>query len=201
MSCPGFHPGLWDLAIFQSAEGSESHSPGQRPGFLIRYVVRPERLRSNECRLQATIVIQSSHPSGLQHEKSGRLVGGEYCEEFHPYLAGVLNNIGGPSVQVGGASDPVHLLCRLLRTKSVGEVVESVKTSSSKWIKTKGPALAGFRWQSGYGAFSVSQSDVQSVVTYIQRQHAHHKRMSFQEEYRRFLDRYQIAYDERYVWD
>jgi len=92
-------------------------------------------------------------------------------KELHPYLAGVLNNIGCPSVQLGGVRDHVHLFYRLSRTKSVAEVVENVKTSSSKWIKTKGPALAGFCWQSGYGAFSVSQSDALAVITYIQRQH------------------------------
>ena len=126
---------------------------------------------------------------------------GDVASEIHPYLAGVLNNIDCHSIQVGGVSDHVHLFCRLSRTKSVAEVVETVKTSSSKWIKTKGREFAGFHWQSGYGAFSVSRSDSDAVIAYIRNQPEHHRKVSFQEEYRHFLVRYQIPYDERYVWD
>ena len=80
-------------------------------------------------------------------------------------------------------------------------MVEELKTSSSKWIKTQYTTLSQFHWQRGYGAFSVSQSDAQKVIDYIQNQTEHHKRLSFQDEYRLFLARYQLAYDERYVWD
>ncbi len=83
----------------------------------------------------------------------------------------------------------------------MAQVVENVKTSSSKWIKTKGTAFAEFHWQAGYGGFSVSQSNVGAVVQYIQNQVEHHRKVTFQEEYRRFLKRYQVAYDEKYVWD
>ena len=76
---------------------------------------------------------------------------------------------------------------------------EAAKTSSSKWINTKGPAFAAFHWQSGYGAFSVSQSEAGAVVSYIRNQAENHRKISFQ--YRRFLDRHQVTYDERYVWD
>ena len=82
----------------------------------------------------------------------------------------------------------------------MAQAVETLKTSSSKWIKTKG-AFNDFHWQAGYGAFSVSQSDADSVVAYICNQEKHHQKVTFQEEYRRFLERYQVAYDERYVWD
>ncbi len=95
----------------------------------------------------------------------------------------------------------MHLFFRLSRTVTIAAVVEAVKTSSSKWIKTKGTEFADFHWQSGYGAFSVSHSDTEAVVRYVQNQAEHHKRITFQEEYRRFLDRYQISYNEKYVWD
>ncbi len=121
--------------------------------------------------------------------------------ELHPYLAGILNNIECPSLQVGGIEDHVHLFFGLSRTRTIAEVVETVKTSSSKWIKTKGAQFADFHWQSGYGAFSVSQSDADAVVAYIQNQSQHHQKMTFQEEYRRLLERYGIAFDEKYVWD
>lgn len=121
--------------------------------------------------------------------------------EIHTYLAGVLNNVNCPSIQVGGVSDHVHLFFRQARTMPISEAVETVKTSSSKWIKTKGSQYAAFHWQSGYGAFSVSQSDADAIVTYIRNQPEHHRKVTFQEEYRKFLDRHQIAYDKRYVWD
>jgi len=121
--------------------------------------------------------------------------------ELHPYLAGTLDNIQCPSLQVGGVEDHVHVLFGLSRTRTVAEVVEILKTSSSKWLKTKDLRLADFHWQSGYGAFSVSQSDADAVVAYIHSQARHHQRMTFQDEYRRLLERYQIPFDERYVWD
>lgn len=121
--------------------------------------------------------------------------------ELNPYLAGTLDNIQCPSLQVGGVEDHVHLLFGLSRTLIVAEVVETVKTSSSKWIKTKDVRLPDFLWQSGYGAFSVSQSDADTVVAYIRNQALHHQKMTFQDEYRRLLERYQVPFDERYVWD
>ena len=121
--------------------------------------------------------------------------------ELHPYLAGMLDNLQCPSLRVGGVQDHVHLFFGLSRTRTIAEVVETVKTSSSKWIKTKGAAFADFHWQSGYGAFSVSQSDAETVAAYIRNQAQHHQKMTFQEEYRRLLERYQVAFDEQYVWD
>jgi len=125
----------------------------------------------------------------------------EIRAELHPYLAAVLNDNGCPAIQVGGVEDHVHLFFGLSRTLTVAKVVETVKTSSSKWLKTKGRALAGFHWQAGYGAFSVSQSDAGTVVRYIQDQAVHHRKTTFQEEYLQFLRRYQVPYDEHYVWD
>jgi putative transposase len=121
--------------------------------------------------------------------------------ELHPYLAGTLDNIGCPSIQVGGMEDHVHLFFGLSRTRTIADVVETVKTSSSKWIKTKGVGLAEFHWQLGYGAFSVSQSDADAAVAYIRNQAQHHQKWTFQDEYRRLLERYQVAFDEQYVWD
>ena len=121
--------------------------------------------------------------------------------ELHPYLAVVLRDNGCPSLRVGVAAGHVHLFFGLARTLPVAKVVEIVKTSSSKWIKTKGPEFAQFHWQGGYGAFSVSQYDADAVVRYIDNQEAHHRRLSFQDEFRTFLARYQVTYDERYVWD
>lgn len=122
-------------------------------------------------------------------------------KELHPYLAGTLDRIDCPSLQVGGVEDHVHLLFGLSRTRTVAEVVEKLKTSSSKWLKAKEARFAAFHWQSGYGAFSVSQSDAGKVVDYIRNQEEHHRKLTFQDEYRRLLERYRVSFDERYVWD
>ena len=121
--------------------------------------------------------------------------------ELHPYLAGTLDHLQCPSLQVGGVEDHVHAFFGLSRTQTIADIVETLKIASSKWIKTKGRSFADFHWQSGYGAFSVSQSDADGVVDYIRDQAAHHEKMTFQEEYRGMLERYHIEFDEKYVWD
>src|SRR5260370_7217983 len=105
--------------------------------------------------------------------------------ELPPYLAGVLKAIDCPSLQVGGVEDHVHLFFGLSRTRTIADIVETVKTSSSKWIKTKGAGFKNFHWQSGYAAFSVSQSDAETVVAYIRNQAQHHPKMTFKATYRR----------------
>ena len=122
-------------------------------------------------------------------------------EELHPYMAGTLSNIDCPSIQVGGVADHVHLFFALSRTSTIAKVVETIKTSSSKWIKTKGPEFADFHWQSGYGAFSVGQTETGLVSNYIANQEERHKKQTFQEEYRMFLEKYGVKFDEQYVWD
>jgi len=97
--------------------------------------------------------------------------------------------------------DHVHILYELARTVSVSQAVEEVKKSSSKWIKTQGAEFAGFSWQAGYAAFAVSESNAQAVRDYIANQRDHHRQKTFQEEYRAFLEKHHVAYDERYVWD
>jgi hypothetical protein len=81
------------------------------------------------------------------------------------------------------------------------KIVEEVKAHSSNWIKRQGDVYRGFYWQNGYGAFSVNPSDVEVVTEYIGNQVEHHKRMAFEEEYRGFLKKYHVEFDERYVWD
>ena len=122
-------------------------------------------------------------------------------EQVHAYVATILRNHDCPTLQVGGAADHVHVLFALSKNHSVAQVVYEVKRSSSKWMKTKGLAYKKFYWQSGYGAFSVSQSHVEQVRRYILRQEQHHRKVTFQDEYREFLRRYDVEYDERYIWD
>lgn len=125
----------------------------------------------------------------------------EYQSPVHAYLAKVLDSMDCPSYRVGGVEDHVHLLFGLSRTRTMAAVAERVKTSSSKWIKEQFPELGSFHWQRGYGIFSVSQSDFESVATYVERQQERHAKSTFQDEYRRLLELHEVAYDERYIWD
>ncbi len=124
----------------------------------------------------------------------------EIRPRLHAYLVGILDNLKSPSLQTGGVADHVHILFALSRTISQAGLVEEVKKSSSKWMKSEG-GVRGFTWQAGYGMFSIGESQADTVIRYIQDQENHHRKVTFQEEFRKFLDRYRIAYDERYVWD
>ena len=121
--------------------------------------------------------------------------------QLHPYLATVLANDDCPALQVGGVEDHVHLLFGLSRTRTIAQMVEKVKTSSSKWMKTQGSEFGEFHWQAGYGAFSVSPKNEDAAIAYIRNQAEHHRHVSFQEEYRDLLKKCGVAFDERYVWD
>jgi len=117
----------------------------------------------------------------------------------HAYLAEVLRNLECPTLIVGGVTDHVHAFFRFSRTQSIASVLEHLKKSSSKWIKTQG--IAGFGWQRGYGAFSVSESNAAAIVAYIENQEEHHRKMTFEDEFRLILKRHRVQFDERYVWD
>ena len=121
--------------------------------------------------------------------------------ELHPYMATIFRELKSPSLAIDGTDDHVHILFSLARVVTIANIVEEVKTSASKWIKTKGREFRNFHWQKGYGAFSIGQSNVASLKRYIESQKEHHRRITFQDEYRKFLAAYGIDFDERYVWD
>jgi REP element-mobilizing transposase RayT len=122
-------------------------------------------------------------------------------EELHRYLGGTLTHLDCQPLIIGGIEDHVHLLFAHSRTATVADVVKELKRGSSVWLKTKSPTLSEFAWQNGYGVFSIGQSQVEDVRAYIAGQEEHHRKISFQEEFRRLLQRYDVAFDERYVWD
>jgi REP element-mobilizing transposase RayT len=124
-----------------------------------------------------------------------------FRERVHAYLAGICNNQDSPSIRVGGVEDHVHILCRLSKTLDVAALVREIKRDSSKWIKDQNPRLGDFHWQNGYGAFSISPSHVETLEEYIRNQEEHHRRESFQDEFRRLCAKYGLQIDERYVWD
>ena len=120
--------------------------------------------------------------------------------KLYAYQAGILQEWNSPAIVIGGAFDHVHALF-VLSNNALCKVVEEVKKGSSKWIKTQGAVFAALCWQNGYGAFPVSESQVEHVRRYIEQQEAHHRTMTFQEEFRVFLSRHRLECDERYVWD
>jgi REP element-mobilizing transposase RayT len=111
------------------------------------------------------------------------------------------NETSCPTVRVGGWYDHIHILCGLARTITVAKLVEVLKKETSKWVKSRDPKLRSFYWQNGYGAFSASQSLLESVIEYIENQPVHHARMSFQDEFRAICSRHGVQVDERYAWD
>ena len=119
-------------------------------------------------------------------------------DELYSYMGGILRNYKSLPIQIGGTSDHVHLLCTLPKTMTPADLVEEVKKSSSKWIKTKGPEYSSFYWQDGYGGFSVSSSLFDVVKNYIKNQKKHHEKVTFIDEYKQLLEEYGIPYEEKY---
>jgi putative transposase len=122
-------------------------------------------------------------------------------KEMHAYMTGTLQNIECPALIINGVEDHVHVLCRLSRNVSVAGLLEELKKQSSKWIKTQGPSHQDFYWQAGYGAFSVSESRLPEVRDYIANQEEHHRKITYQDEFRALCRKHGLELDERYAWD
>jgi REP element-mobilizing transposase RayT len=116
-------------------------------------------------------------------------------------MGGILRGHGCTPIEINTEPDHAHVLFLLSRTETLGQVVGHLKTGSNDWLREHCPRLASFHWQSGYAIFSVSQSGVEEVREYIREQRKHHQRASFQDELRAFLRRYEVEFDELYVWD
>lgn len=129
------------------------------------------------------------------------LISDDIASELHAYLGGICNRLECTPLKVGGYKDHIHILCMLSKKIALMKLLEELKSHSSKWIKTKGAGFHQFYWQDGYGAFSVNPTEVDVVVRYINNQKEHHAKHSFQDEYRAFLKKYKVAYDEKYVWE
>ena len=121
--------------------------------------------------------------------------------EMHTYLATVCRDFGCEAYRVGGTADHVHIAARLARTVTQAQLAEKIKKLSSAWIKSRGPSYSRFYWQKGYGGFSIGFSQLEDLVAYIDTQEQHHHKHTFQEEYLSLLRRYQVRFDERYLWD
>ncbi len=121
--------------------------------------------------------------------------------ELYSYIGGICKQLECYPIKIGGYIDHIHILCMLSKKIPLMKLLEEIKAHSSKWIKTKDDTLKKFYWQNGYGAFSVNPYEVDKVIAYIENQKEHHRKKTFQEEYRAFLKKYNVEFDEKYVWD
>jgi len=129
------------------------------------------------------------------------LLGEPLRERLYEYIGGILRKEGDALLEIGGMPDHVHLLVRLKADRSVAAMARDIKASSSKWVHQTFSECQSFAWQTGYGAFSVSESQVATVRRYIQGQAEHHTRLSFKDELVALLRRHGIGYEERYLLD
>ena len=121
--------------------------------------------------------------------------------ELHAYISTVCKNMECHPIRIGGTNNHIHILCMLSKKIALVQLLQIVKSHSSGWIKTKGENFSNFYWQDGYGAFSVNPTEIDTVTNYIANQKEYHKDKNFQDEFRAFLRKYKVNYDERYVWD
>ena len=128
------------------------------------------------------------------------LITPEIEPELYPYMGGIARNLESPALAINGTANHVHLLVSLSKNLALSKFLEHLKKDSSIWIKTKGREFANFHWQDGYGGFSIGESQVPAVKRYIARQKEHHRTVTFEEEFLAFLKKYNVPYDERYIW-
>lgn len=128
------------------------------------------------------------------------LIAAEHRDSLYAYMGGIAANHDCRTLVSGGMDDHVHLLISLSKTIALADLVMDVKKDSSKWLKTQSASFTDFHWQDGYAAFTIGQSQVPDLTCYIRNQEQHHQHRSFQDELRVFLRKYEIAFDERYIW-
>lgn len=120
---------------------------------------------------------------------------------LYPYLGGIIRELGGKALKVNGPADHVHILASLPAKFAPAEIIGKAKSNSTGWVHKNFPDHRDFGWQTGYAAFSVSHSQIQTVEDYIAGQEEHHRKVSFKEELLTFLKKHEIEFDEKYIWE
>jgi REP element-mobilizing transposase RayT len=128
------------------------------------------------------------------------LISARLCNDLYAYIGGIVRARKSMLMEIGGMPDHLHLVIRTRPDMPVAELVRLVKANSSKWVNERPDSSGRFEWQEGYGAFSVSFSQLPGVCEYVRRQSEHHRTRTFQEEYVEFLRRHEIEFDEAYLW-
>ena len=121
-------------------------------------------------------------------------------DELYRYMTGIVQNNKHKLIAINGMPDHIHILIGMRPTQSISDLMQDIKGSSSKWINQKGFIKGKFEWQEGYGAFSYGKSQVKDVIAYIENQEQHHSRKTFRDEYLDFLKKFDVEYDEQYIF-
>ena len=128
------------------------------------------------------------------------VIGASWKEELYKYISGIIKANKHKLLAINGMPDHIHILIGMRPTQSISDLIQDIKGSSSKWINEKKFLKSKFEWQEGYGAFSYSKSQLNSVISYINNQETHHKKISFRDEYLDFLRKFEIDFDEKYIF-
>ncbi len=134
----------------------------------------------------------------VKHRKG--VINKSWKDELYKYITGIIQNNSHKLLCINGVEDHIHIFVSMKPTQSISDLLKDIKSNSSKWINQKGFVNGKFEWQSGYGAFSYSQSHIKNVIKYIENQEQHHHKKSFKDEYLDFLDKFEIEYDEKYIF-
>lgn len=129
------------------------------------------------------------------------LIHKSWKDELHKYITGIVNGKEQKVYAIGGMEDHIHILLSIKPTIAVSDLIRDIKANSSKWINERGFVIGQFQWQEGFGAFSQTHAQLDSVIAYINNQEQHHKRKTFKEEYLEFLQNFNVDYDEKYLFD
>ena len=133
-------------------------------------------------------------------KKRTGLIQKEWKDELYKYITGIIQAYDHKLLAINGMPDHLHIFFGMRPIESLSDLMENIKQDSSKWINQKKFIKEKFEWQSGFGAFSCSKSQTSSVINYVNNQESHHRKISFQDEYKKFLEKFEIAYDERYIF-
>ncbi len=139
------------------------------------------------------VVFSTKNRENLLHDS--------FRDSLYSYLGGIILGEKGKLIKIGGTKDHVHILAKFSPAVTVSNMLQHIKGNSSKWVNDKKFLTTHFYWQRGYGAFSVSESMLNTVATYIENQAQHHRKMTFKEEFLILLEKHNIAYDEQYLWE
>lgn len=128
------------------------------------------------------------------------LIEDSYKQELYQYITGIVQSYGHKMLAINGVADHIHIFIGMRPTQSISDLMQDIKGNSSKWVNDKKFLKVKFEWQGGYGAFSYSKSHVQNVINYVKNQEKHHAKQTFRAEYIDFLKKFDIEYDERYIF-
>jgi putative transposase len=129
------------------------------------------------------------------------LIQKEWSDELHKYICGIVNGKDQKVFAIGGMPDHIHILINLKPNINISDLVRDIKANSTKWINDKGIVKGKFQWQAGFGAFSISKSQLDIIINYINNQEKHHQKKKFKEEYMDLLQEYEIEFDEKYLFE